>query len=104
MASSDTETPATPSVKGATAMVYAMGELKGVVQEMHHAQERQADAIEKIPAAVLAVVNPAIVDLRKGQASLGKRVTDLEHRQWLWLGGGTAVLAIIGLYVGHPLK
>jgi hypothetical protein len=32
------------------------------------------------------------------------RVTAIEQKQWMWLGGGTVLMGIVSIFVGHTVK
>lgn len=65
----------------------------GVLME---AQRRQDQALEALPARVVEGITPRLTALEDHAKAHNKRLTNLEHEQWLTRGGGALAVLIIG--------
>jgi hypothetical protein len=87
-------------------VLYALGKLAGETQA--HAQEinRLRQASERIPGQIIEALSPRLTAIEGDILLHDRRIHALEKRQWVWLGGGGVLIAIVGVAVQviHPLS
>lgn len=88
-----------------SSVLYALGMLAGETQG--HAAEivRLRESSERLPGQIVEALSPRFASIEADLTQHDTRIHALEKRQWLWLGGGTVIIALVGwtVQVVHPL-
>ena len=80
----------TPAAASRSSVLYALGRLTAETQA-------HKETLQELPERIVAILSPRLAALESGHASHDVRVTRLEERQWLIIGGLTLVA------VGTPI-
>jgi hypothetical protein len=75
-----------------SSVLYSLGRLEGKVED--HTQ-----ALAALPAQVAAAITPRLLALEISDRDQNKRLTALERRQWIWIGGGGVLIVLTGYVV-----
>lgn len=86
------ETPAPRS-----SILYAIGRLTAE-------SEAHRSALAAIPTQVAAIIQPQLLAITTTQALHGRDIRQLQQRQYIWIGGGTVVIAVVGYLLPLILK
>jgi len=74
----------TPSVATRSSVLYALGRLTAETQA-------HKETLQELPERIVAILSPRLAALETGHSGHDVRLTRLEERQWIIIGGLTLV-------------
>lgn len=90
-----------PAENPRSSLEFALGEFSATIANLSKEQDLQRRALGNLPRRTVALLRPELSAMAADIADHSKRITALERKVWLWIGGGLVLTTITGYVVEH---